>query len=372
MNSNLLACAAAVSIVAVLLASPGFLLAQETSESLVYSPDDAPYGIPYEDWTTKWWTWFISIPTDKNPINDHTGVMCTEYQDGPVWYLLGSGGGKAERSCPVPAGKAILIPNIIIECSYAEDQSLQTVTDLEACAKEGIDVTTEVWATIDGTELPESELYRVKSAPFNFTFPENNVFAAPAGPTQGVSDGYWTFIKPLSPGNHTIHVGGVQVDYTVTTPTNFVEDSTYHLTVVGASSQVVNQNIVMAGEQITIPINTTSSISDFVLDENATRISFSVAENNSFGETMLPIGRILNGPYAVTIDGNATTSYETIEDSGGEIWLKLEYNDDAEEIAIVGTSVVPEFPFALVLVLVSGLGAAIFLNRNSYFKRFGF
>jgi hypothetical protein len=311
----------------------------------------------------------MSIPTDINPINDHTGEMCTEYQDGPVWFLLGSGGGKAERSCTVPAGKAILIPNIIIECSYAEDQSLQTIADLETCAKEGIDITTEVWATIDGEELPESELYRIKSAPFNFSFPENNVFGAPAGPTQGVSDGYWTFIKPLAPGEHTIHVGGLQVDYTVTTPTNFVEDSTYHLTIAGAPTRVSNHNIKVAGEDITIPINTTSSISDLVVSEETARVGISVAENSTVGEMMLPISRVLNGPYAVTMN-NATQDFDLSVGSDGETWLRMEYGGGDGEIAIVGSSVVPEFPIALAFVVVSGLGAVIFLSRQSYFRHF--
>jgi hypothetical protein len=367
MRPGLISYAAVLSIFVILAGGNVAVYAQETPESLVYSPEDAPFGISYEEWTTKWWSWFISIPTDQNPINDHTGEMCTEYQEGPVWFLLGSGGGKAERSCAVPAGKAILIPNIIIECSYAEDQSLQTVADLETCAKEGIDITTDVWATIDGKDLPEDQIYRVKAGPWNFTFPENNVFAAPAGPTQGVSDGYWTFIKPLGAGNHTIHVGGLQVDYTVTTPTNFVEDSTYHLTIAGATTSIVSQNVTVAGEQITIPINTTSAVSDFALDEEAKRISFSVIQNSSGGQVMLPIGRILNGPYAVTINGNTTTDFETTDD-GSETWLRLEYEDSANEVSIVGTSVVPEFPFALALVLVFGLAAVVLISRQGHFR----
>ncbi|HEX7032852.1 MAG TPA: hypothetical protein VF172_07625 [Nitrososphaera sp.] len=350
-------------VIAWMLVSTHLALAQETTESLVYSPDSSPYGISYQEWTTKWWTWFISIPTDQNPIDDHTGALCNEYQQGPVWFLLGSGGGKVERSCTIPAGKAILTPNIIIECSYAEDQSLQNVADLEMCAKEGIDITTEVWTTIDGKSLPRSEIYRVKSEPFNFTFPENNVFSAPAGPTQGVSDGYWTFIKPLPPGNHSIHVGGIQVDYTVTTPTNFVEDSTYHLTIVGAPSKVVNQSIMIAGEEIDIPINTTSSLANFAFDEEARRVSFSVVENNTWGQAMLPIGRILNGPYTVAIDGNAATNYETIE-QGEETWLKIEYHGNASDVEIVGTSVVPEFSFALALILALSLAAIVFASRR--------
>ncbi len=26
-----------------------------------------PYGVPYEDWMTKWWQWNIQIPTEEHP-----------------------------------------------------------------------------------------------------------------------------------------------------------------------------------------------------------------------------------------------------------------------------------------------------------------
>src|SRR3989442_9792432 len=71
----------------------------ESVNSVIYPPDSKPYGKTYADWTAEWWEWFISIPTDKNPINDPTGERCDEQQVAPVWFLVGSGGGKAERTC---------------------------------------------------------------------------------------------------------------------------------------------------------------------------------------------------------------------------------------------------------------------------------
>ena len=55
--------------------------------------------------------------------------------------------------------------------------------------------------TIDGTELKDLEKYRVQTDPFDLTIPKNNVFSAPPGHTKAVADGFYTFLKPLSPGN---------------------------------------------------------------------------------------------------------------------------------------------------------------------------
>ena len=57
--------------------------------------------------------------------------------------------------------------------------------------------------------------YRVQSPIFDLTYPPNNVDGAPPGSAKAASDGYWVMLKPLSVGNHTLHLsGGVQ---------NFVE-----------------------------------------------------------------------------------------------------------------------------------------------------
>jgi hypothetical protein len=340
--------------------------AQDAADSLVFTPDSKPYGVGYPEWTTRWWTWFISSPTDVNPINDDTGARCNENQSGPVWFLVGSGGGKAERSCTIPAGKAILIPNIIIECSFAEDQSLKTLEDLDTCAKDGIDITTDVWTTIDGVDLPDSQVYRIKSEPWNFTFGEDNVFAAPSGPTTGDSDGFWTMIMPLSPGNHKIHVGGLQVDYTVTTPANFIEDSTYNLIVAEATTQLVTQTVMIDGEPVTFEINSTSTISNFRFDQDAKSVSFNLSEDNSSGTASLPIGRLLNGPYTVTINGNAMTDFQTYN-MNNETWMSAGYNRGTNEIIIVGASIVPEFPVSVV-VLLPVLGITVLVIRRFLFS----
>lgn len=51
------------------------------------------------------------------------------------------------------------------------------------------------------------------------------------GTTQAVSDGYWVLLKPLSAGNHTIHMAGSVVNYAAGALNNFANEVTYHITV---------------------------------------------------------------------------------------------------------------------------------------------
>jgi hypothetical protein len=215
------------------------------STLMAFPVETKPYNLTYGEWAAKWWQWALPIPTGDNPINDPSGEKCALGQQGPVWFLVGSGGGKVERECTIPAGKAILIPAIVVECSYAEDQSLRTEDDLRACAKSDQDHVTQTAATLNGSAL---QVHRVQSPVFNFTFPADNIFAAPEGPTKAVSEGFWVFLKPLPPGQYELHVQGLQVDPTVTAPFNFVQDATYHLTVENPEFETANETVTMVNE----------------------------------------------------------------------------------------------------------------------------
>ena len=87
-------------------------------------------------------------------------------------------------------------------------------------------------ATVDGMSLPDLQRYRVQSPLFSFTVPANNIVGIKGGTTtQGVSDGYWVFLQPLSAGNHNIHFSGGSTDITSTSGSNFSTEVTYHLLV---------------------------------------------------------------------------------------------------------------------------------------------
>jgi hypothetical protein len=242
MANNSIRIAVFVLLIAAII-TPLSACAQE--DSVTFPPDSKPYQRTYAEWTAEWWKWFISIPIGDNPINDPSGERCALGQQGPVWFVVGSGGGRAERECTIPAGRAILIPAIAVECSYAEDQSLRTEDDLRACATSDQDLVTETAATLNGSVL---QVHRVQSPVFNLTFPADNIFAAAEGPTKSVSEGFWVFVKPLPLGQYVLHVQGLLVDPTVTAPVNLVEDSTYHLRVEKLEFETGNETITVAKE----------------------------------------------------------------------------------------------------------------------------
>jgi hypothetical protein len=256
MANNSIIIAVFVFLIAAIII-PLFAFAQE--DSVTFPPDSEPYGRTYANWTAEWWKWFISIPTEDNPINDPAGERCALGQQGPVWFLVGSGGGEAVRECTIPVGTAILIPAINVECSYAEDQSLQTEDDLRACATSDQDLVTETAATLNGSVL---QVHRIQSPVFDLTFPADNVFGVPEGTTKAVSEGFWVFLKPLPPGHYELHAEGLLVDPTVTAPVNLVEDSTYHLTVENLEFETVEETNTITNESSEFPASITSNVSN--------------------------------------------------------------------------------------------------------------
>ncbi len=203
----------------------------------VYAIDSKPYGMTYADWTVKWWQWALGIPKEINPTADDSGKNCAQGQnDQHVWFLAGTGGGSAERTCVIPSGKAILIPVLNGECTYKDSAGSKSPSDLRSCALKSDAGVTTLAATVDGVNMQNVDKYRVTSDLFNVTLANNNILGVAPGPTQGVSDGWWFILYPLQAGNHTLHFIGTLGSPTVTptlTSTNprFATEVTYHLTV---------------------------------------------------------------------------------------------------------------------------------------------
>jgi hypothetical protein len=200
-----------------------------SSNPAIFPPDSQPYGLTYGEWTAKWWQWAHSIPTANNPTLDQTGKDCAQAQNqtGSVWFLAGTGAGSAERTCTIPAGKAILLP--IINALGVRDAG-ETKEELVAAAKESIDKVTTLDASVDGTPLQNLSNYRIQSPFFNDTLPKDNILGDPEGTYLAIADGYWLFLEPLSPGQHEIRLHGAIIEPTSPTP-SFETAVTYHLTI---------------------------------------------------------------------------------------------------------------------------------------------
>jgi hypothetical protein len=192
------------------------LLAPSASASsfTIVRPTEKYAGKTYGQWSAAWWQWAANISEPNSPVTDDTGANCAVNQKGPVWFLAGTAGGLATRSCTVPADKAVLVPIINAEWSTVEEPG-STEEHLRAVAKDLIDHVTQTSASVDGTAVdlgPVSEgRFRFQSPLFTITFAPNNGFGVTPGTGKAVSDGFWVMVKPLSKGQHAIDFQGTAV-----------------------------------------------------------------------------------------------------------------------------------------------------------------
>ena len=50
---------------------------QSNNNTVVYSKDSSPYGVPYKDWIARWWQWDVGIPSSQHPRDYYTAeVYC--------------------------------------------------------------------------------------------------------------------------------------------------------------------------------------------------------------------------------------------------------------------------------------------------------
>jgi len=188
-------------------------LTNVNSNPNVHPPNSKPFGSSHGEWIARWWQWVLSIPKDHNPVSDSTGKDCAVNQTGPVWFLAGTSGGSAERSCTIPAGKAIFFPITNDMASFAKYPNLKTESELISNVKSDIDQVKSLELTVDGTKIEGLDKYRVQSHVFDVAIAENNLFEIKAGSTKAASDGYWIFLEPLPKGEHTIHFHGIEHDF---------------------------------------------------------------------------------------------------------------------------------------------------------------
>ncbi len=216
----------------------------------VLPPGSTPYGKTHSQWQSAWYQWAYSLPVTANPLFDTAD--CSAGQSGSVWFLGGNFTGAPEvRTCTIPTGTALFFPLLNYEydnagCADSACPPTNLSTDDRLAAINPlIDSATDISCTIDGKSVqglsdPTTTPFRTQSV-FNYTVPAdpNNfldweLVSFCASPSPGcyaggatipdaVAAGIYVMLPPLSNGKHTIHFHGVIG--------GFVEDITYHLTV---------------------------------------------------------------------------------------------------------------------------------------------
>lgn len=234
-----IATALTIAFLALLVVAIPLPLAAGQADFKILEPAAKHFGMTYGEWSAAWWQWAFSLPADNNPFFDETGCANGgNGQFGPVWFLTGviNTSGQAERTCTMPAGRALFFPVINTECSTIEGNG-STEQELRACTEALMQVVTDVHAAIDGVPVipgRHDRKFRAASPLFAFgPLPDNNVLQsfgvdAPAGTiSRSAADGFYLMVAPLPPGDHTINFGG-----TFATTPPFTLDITYRLTVV--------------------------------------------------------------------------------------------------------------------------------------------
>lgn len=185
------------------------------------------YGQTIGNWGHAWWQWVSNFSTDDNPILQNGDVDCSAGQSGKVWYLAGTFGGSAERTCSIKKNRAIFFP--LFNAIFWTPEDCDDEPSCRADASAAIDPLTSWTCTVDGTPCVWSaQIVRAQSDARPLNLPEGSFAVTDLGYPPGVreisiADGYWVILDPLPTGLHTIH-------FTSTAP-GFTLDVTYHLTV---------------------------------------------------------------------------------------------------------------------------------------------
>jgi hypothetical protein len=198
-----------------------------------------PAGQTYGRWAAEWWQWALGVPAAVNPLTDTTGAHCAQRQVDEVWFLAGSlSTAPVIRACEMPAAKSLFFP--LLNTLYGaflhdlpETRTEEFVRQAGSCAEPA-----QISVRIDGVTVPNPLRFFTgasgsQSPFFNVQLPPGNLLGVDETVvpelvlSPSAEQGYYLFVRPLSPGMHTIRwmASGCLP--------GFSQDITYHLTVLG-------------------------------------------------------------------------------------------------------------------------------------------
>jgi hypothetical protein len=120
-----------------------------------------------------------------------------------------------------------------------------------------------------------------------------------------------------------------------------------------------------AGHNVQVKVDSTVAVSGLEFSEENKQVSFKAeASDRNGGFTSVSIDKVLEGPYAVTVDGEITEDFVIVNDSiANQSSIQIGHSYGAHEVVISGTNVVPEFPTAI-YAIVLGLAGTILAFRS--------
>lgn len=108
------------------------------------------------------------------------------------------------------------------------------------------------------------------------------------------------------------------------------------------------QHVNWENQEFLVEIITFAEIDNFEFNQPSKQISFKVNDSNQFVTAIIPL-ELLWGPYAVFLNDEKTFFHEYIN-NGTHVWVNIKPYTTGE-VAIIGTTVVPEFPIIAPLAI---------------------
>jgi hypothetical protein len=186
--------------------------------------EEPPFGIPYDIWVSKYWNWWISLSGDEaTPKPNGCLINKSESLVMPIDTAVG---GTHNQICNIQSTQGILIPLWIGWCDSSPEGQAPT-EPIWKCAREGSNlgnIRSEV--KVDGVSVAKLDVrmslisgsldYKINSldnvielytTDFDLVVPADTHKGTNtvAGTWRAGSHGWWVVLKPLPPGDHTVH-----------------------------------------------------------------------------------------------------------------------------------------------------------------------
>jgi len=193
----------------------------------------------YTQLTADWLQWALQMPKTNSagavhPWIESESFDLTASQSSNVWFL-GAPFRNTQRHGTIPAGTALFFPLFIVEASSIEPPPFYgaSAEDQAVVAQYFAGHILAPFCEVDRVPLSNIETFRVLSPQVKVNVPAPWILGETGGSGTATGAGYFVFLSPLPPGDHTLRFGG---SIRLTYPQDLVDfdgwiDITYHLNV---------------------------------------------------------------------------------------------------------------------------------------------